>query len=262
MNDRLRDRLDDADPVLARAAELVASIPSIARSEARKERVRKAVLGTGSRRTWGPLLLRPGVAIAVLLVAGAVAAATIGRIAVLRTYHQLIGKAASPTIEGRAAVAPKLPVPAKSEASVEPAAIPGVVPAPVAPSAPVAAPAGSAGDAVRTSKAPTEAPLSSQPDLAPGGSAQGARAAPTQEAIQIMTAVRALRQEHDPARAGALLDDYLRRYPRGALAEEALGLAIEAASARGDARAAALARSYLEHYPRGRFLRAARAAAR
>jgi hypothetical protein len=258
MNDRLRDRLDDADPVLARAAELVASIPSIARSEARKERVRKAVLGTGSRRTWGPVLLRPSVAIAVLLVAGAVAAATIGRIAVLRTYHQLIGKAASPTIGRQSVVAPKLPVPAKSEASVEPAAIPGVVPAPVAPSAP----AGSAGDAVRTSKAPTEAPLSSQPDLAPGGSAQGARAAPTQEAIQIMTAVRALRQDHDPARAGALLDDYLRRYPRGALAEEALGLAIEAASARGDARAAALARSYLERYPRGRFLRAARAAAR
>ena len=54
-------------------------------------------------------------------------------------------------------------------------------------------------------------------------------------------------------RAGALLDDYFRRYPRGALAEEALAVAIEAAMARGDARARTLARRYLARYPSGQF---------
>jgi TolA-binding protein len=87
------------------------------------------------------------------------------------------------------------------------------------------------------------------------------KAAPAQETALVMAAVRALRREHDPARAGLLLDDYLRRYPSGVLSEEALALAIEAASARGDARAAALARMYLARYPQGRFQHAARAAA-
>ena len=66
-------------------------------------------------------------------------------------------------------------------------------------------------------------------------------------------AARALRRDRDPVRAGALLEDYFRRYPRGALAEEALAVAIEAAVARGDARAPALARRYLARYPGGHF---------
>jgi hypothetical protein len=70
---------------------------------------------------------------------------------------------------------------------------------------------------------------------------------------QVAEAVRALRKQGDPARAQALLERYLRENPRGALAEDALALAIEAAAARKDPRAADYARRYLARYPGGRF---------
>lgn len=70
---------------------------------------------------------------------------------------------------------------------------------------------------------------------------------------QVAEAVRALRKQGDAARAQALLDQYLRSNPRGALAEDALALSIEAAAARKDPRAADYARRYLVRYPNGRF---------
>jgi hypothetical protein len=70
---------------------------------------------------------------------------------------------------------------------------------------------------------------------------------------QVAEAVRALRKQGDAARAQALLDQYLRTNPRGALAEDALALSIEAAAARKDPRAADYARRYLSRYPNGRF---------
>jgi hypothetical protein len=70
---------------------------------------------------------------------------------------------------------------------------------------------------------------------------------------QVAEAVRALRKQGDPVRAQALLDQYLRQNPRGALSEDALALSIEAAAARKDPRAADHARRYLARYPNGRF---------
>lgn len=70
---------------------------------------------------------------------------------------------------------------------------------------------------------------------------------------QVAEAVRALRKQGDAARAQVLLDQYLRANPRGALAEDALALSIEAAAARKDPRAADYARRYLARYPNGRF---------
>jgi hypothetical protein len=70
---------------------------------------------------------------------------------------------------------------------------------------------------------------------------------------QVAEAVRALRKQGDAARAQALLDQYLKSNPRGALAEDALALSIEAAAARKDPRAADYARRYLTRYPNGRF---------
>lgn len=70
---------------------------------------------------------------------------------------------------------------------------------------------------------------------------------------QVAEAVRALRKQGDAARAQVLLDQYLRENPRGALAEDALALSIEAAAARKDPRAADYARRYLARYPNGRF---------
>jgi len=103
-------------------------------------------------------------------------------------------------------------------------------------------------------------PPATVPEVAPPAPAQpatharrGRAPAVDAESSLLFDATRVLRGERDPARAGALLDAYFRRFPHGALAEEALALAIEAAEARGDARARVLARRYLERYPSGHF---------
>ncbi len=76
---------------------------------------------------------------------------------------------------------------------------------------------------------------------------------------EVLDALVALRRDHDPIRAGALVDKYLAGHPRGALREEALVLAIEAADARGDLLAGSRwARIYEAEYPRGRFRQFAR----
>jgi TolA-binding protein len=77
--------------------------------------------------------------------------------------------------------------------------------------------------------------------------------APVSEASLVYETARALRNEGDPARAARVLEDYFKRYPHGALAEEAQALAIDIAVARGDARAKSLATRYLSSYPNGHF---------
>jgi hypothetical protein len=80
--------------------------------------------------------------------------------------------------------------------------------------------------------------------------------AAAQERTEVLDALIALRRDHDPARASALLDRYLTAHRHGALREEALVLAIEAADAREDhASAERLARAYSAQYPDGRFQR-------
>ena len=70
----------------------------------------------------------------------------------------------------------------------------------------------------------------------------------------VVDAMLALRRARDFRRAGVLLEDYLTKYPRGALREEAIALAVEAAAARTDlARRDYWASVYLKDYPAGRF---------
>ena len=79
------------------------------------------------------------------------------------------------------------------------------------------------------------------------------------ERTEVLDALVALRREHDPVRAGTLLARYLSAHPRGALREEALVLAIEAADARGDRTGGEqLAQAYQTEFPAGRFLPFAR----
>lgn len=73
----------------------------------------------------------------------------------------------------------------------------------------------------------------------------------------VFDAMRLLRREGRADRASVLLGEYLRTYPGGPLAEEALALAIEAAVALGDRRAKDLANRYLARYPNGQFRAAA-----
>ncbi len=70
----------------------------------------------------------------------------------------------------------------------------------------------------------------------------------------MQSAVRALRVDHQPGRAQALLDEYLGRFPHGALAEDAEALEIEAAMARPSlATARRWALRYVNQFPTGRF---------
>jgi hypothetical protein len=82
----------------------------------------------------------------------------------------------------------------------------------------------------------------------------------SEDATRVVEAIQALRTARDPARARALLNDYLKINPRGALSAEALALSIEAASAQHDPRAAEYARRYLNSYPRGKYRELARRA--
>jgi hypothetical protein len=73
----------------------------------------------------------------------------------------------------------------------------------------------------------------------------------------VVSAIQALRQDQDPARASRLLAAYLRTHRDGALVEEAVALSFEAADARKSPAAAGFAQRYLRDYPQGRFRAAA-----
>jgi outer membrane biosynthesis protein TonB len=118
-----------------------------------------------------------------------------------------------------------------------------------APTPPPPAPPAQPEPSVTEPEAPSAAPQSS---VAPGKRVVEKPLA-GEDPTRVAEAVKALRKQGDPARAQQLLSQYLRENPRGALAEDALALSIEAAAARKDPRAADYARRYLARYPNGRF---------
>lgn len=198
----------------------------------RKRRVLVALergRAAGRARFW----LRPAL-IAALLVSGT-AAAAIG--------HRYV---TSPSFFGTSAVpstSPMLPAPA---AAAPPPASLRVEEPPLAQEPPLA----------------EEPPLAQEPTLrvegppvAASAPKSAARAKPEsgEDATRVVQAVQALRTGRDPARAQALLDEYLKAQPRGSLSGEALALSIEAASARNDPRAADYARRYLATFPNGKY---------
>lgn len=163
-----------------------------------------------------PAFFRPALVGAGVLLVGATAAAG----------YSLLGSAPSPN-----------PAPIAPPATV-------VVPPPHPP-APAALP-----DAPRAEVTP---PTAAPPSSAPSSKRAAERLAAGEDPTKVAEAVRALRKQGDAAKAQQLLDQYLRSHPRGALAEDALALSIEAAAARKDPRAADYARRYLARYPNGRF---------
>jgi hypothetical protein len=226
---RLRDsKLASGSPE-AELADALAAMEPIATSPAREQRILRAVTARSRERRWAGLaLLRPAAAGALLLVAGAgVAGATVGRGWLVRGWHELT--------ERPVAVAPVAVAPVRHLAARP--VIPAPQPEPV-----------------------VEVPQVSSPPVArpaPARVAAHARAPRGEDPSALVEAVRALRSEHDAQRAARLLDTYLRAYPRGALAEEALALQIEAAADLKSPRAAEFARQYLRDYPSGRFRQAA-----
>jgi len=127
--------------------------------------------------------------------------------------------------------------------------------APIAPPAAVVAPSVQPKSAVPQAapKVDDQAPAEAAPAPDAPSAKHEAKLQPGEDPSQVAEAVRALRKQGDAARAQALLDQYLKANPHGALAEDALALSSEAAAARKDPRAADYARRYLARYPKGRF---------
>ena len=128
---------------------------------------------------------------------------------------------------------------------------------PIAPVASVSPPVDTQRDAKRkiahVAAAPAQLPSEPTPVVEAPSAKRVDKPRAGEDPSQVAEAVRALRKQGDAARAQALLDQYLKANPRGALAEDALALSIEAAAARKDPRAADYARRYLAKYPNGRF---------
>ena len=209
----LRKCLDSSDPIHARAAALVSSVDPLPVSRSRMRRVRRRL--DERRRGVGSKLLRPAVVVGMLLGLTAVAAATWGTIRAVRS------RAAEPVSETPTATPVHVEAPKR--------AVPALVTTPPASAEPEPA-----------SKPEKPAPR------APAANASS-------EAALVQGAVAALRRDRDPEKATRLLDEYRKRNPGGALSEEALALAMEAALVRKDPRAVKLARQYLANYPNGRF---------
>ncbi len=204
-------------------AQLIEACEPVVISDVRKRRSLSAVYNRHhERRRTVRFGVRAAMTAGVLLMAGAATAAVFGvRFKMLATTPAPIALTPAPAVRHVARRA-ELPPIAELEAPAEPEAPPELrAPAPPAP------------------------PI------------HRARTLKSEDPSLVVSAIQALRQDRDPERAGRLLAAYLRTHPRGALAEEAVALSIEAADARHSPAAAAFAERYVKEYPHGRFSSAA-----
>ncbi len=242
----LRKQKNSGDPNVAWAAELMGSFPPLDGTSATKlQNQVQAKLATSAR----PFYARPG----ALFGAGLAALTLVAVGAGLSVGHR---RAASAVVAPPASAAP----PSQDRASERGAG--DVVP----PTANMSPPTTSVALPTANSTAPPTAKTSGKltHSVVRGRSADEADVARTADApsseefAALVAAVKALRSDHDPGRAGVLSAEYLQRYPHGALAEEALELAMESAQARHDPQTATFAKRYLTRFPEGRYREMAR----
>ena len=223
------DRKATFDPTEEYLADLIRASEPVVVTPGRKQRVlNRVTLRQQTRRSATSRLLRPVLALGVLALAGATAAATIGRRAWIERHTDASVRPAAPL----ASPPPRRARSLSSSHHAVAAALeegPRVAPEPIVP--------------VRASRPTRHAPKVTA----------RARVATSEDPSRVVDAIQALRNDHDPARASNLLAEYLARYPHGALAEEAVALSIEAAAARRSPSAAVFAERYLRQYPNGRF---------
>ena len=231
--DRLSEKRNAFDPAEEVLADLIRASEPVVVTPARKQRVlNRVLLRETTRRRARSGLLRPVFVLGVISLAGATAAATIGRRALIERRAQTNTRPADPiALAARPRhVHPKPVVPAAVEETADQLLDEPEVTSP-SPSRPTP----------RTLRRPAHV----------ASRAHAARS--SEDPSRVFDAIQALRTDRDPARAGRLLAEYLARYPHGALAEEAVALSIEAAAARHSASAATFAERYLREYPHGRF---------
>lgn len=283
---RLRDDVGDG-PVAERGIQLLRAYAATPLDGEMKRRVWGAIQQTRLRAVAPRAFPRLRFAAAAIILLGL--AGTAGAVITRRWIAPGLARTAAPSVDAApgpagtrarkvgARVAPAGDVPATKMALAEPtltpqaAALEPIKPATRTSAAPhtgngeagrgiaIASSGDRSARTARTSRAPLSAAGMTDAQT-PRAAARAGEADPqtaaaaARERTQVLDAMVALRRDHDGARAGLLLDAYLKEHPRGVLREEALVLAVEAADARGDgATARRLARTYQDTYPGGRF---------
>jgi len=217
---------DQQDPLFQRGRALVQQTPPAAPVPEIKDRVWRSLQHAPGSAPRGLRILMVRLAMVAIVALGA---GTAGAVIARRWI--------APALDGAAPAAEPIRTPVRHEKA-----------RPVVPAEPVVAAAEPVAESPRSKAPARSAPR--KPAIAVPSAAAVAR-----ERTEVLDALVALRREHDAVRAGALLTRYLTAHPQGALREEALALAMEAADARGDRSGAAqLAQTYENEFPAGRFL--------
>ncbi len=231
---RLREQSSSSDPVVARAAALVAAVrPLDPITIQRPPAPREAKLRAGLHFR---LALLP---LALILASAVAGAATLPGPGWLRSLASW-ARPARPSLAAPPVLTP-VSRPADSDATSR-------SPAPSQASVMGGAPA------VASSARPA-APTS----VRTAGRGVRSDADAADESALVVEAVRALRRDRDPRRAAELAEQVLQRFPHGAQVEEAMAVAMEASSVDGDAAGARhWAERYLQSFASGRFADRAR----
>lgn len=199
----------------------------------RKQRVKLSLGQAAARRA--PWFLRPAIVAGMLIGCGAFASAALGHWPawIARAYDRWKAPGSQTAPEARQRVHGHRIGEASGPVEIATAEPPALAPVPAA--------------AATLAPVPAREPSPARAHHVPASPASG------EDPSAVLAAMRALRLDHDPVRARALLSRYLERHPDGALAEEALAMSIEAAVAHRDPDAAALGARYLKLYPTGPF---------
>jgi hypothetical protein len=259
----LKQRSTPASPIEAFGIELLRAARGSAPVPGAKQRVREGLLGRGLGRRVSKV--RSSVLVIGIVCAAGTSLAFSGEF-LARGYQELFEAdsgtqkpvKSSPKSGARSRVLPRIVSPTRPRASAA-AIVPGSASNPATSLASVGATAAAPADASSRKLSEVGAGASVRESSDARASARSLRnevpreVAPVDDTHLVFDAMRALRQERQPARASRLLDEYLSRFPRGPLVEEALVLSIEAKTQTGDARAKELSARYLTRFPQGRF---------
>jgi hypothetical protein len=237
---RIREQTSSPDPVMARAASLLAAVRPLDPT-----RIRRGLPPVATAPRPRTMQVRVAFVLAVTLASAVAGAARLHRTGWLRLFWAS-GAGPSPAFPpAPAALAPVVRAPALHAAAPSPTLGPAEAPPD----------AGAVASPSAAHATPSTALRASSRD------ARDARppVAVAEESALVVDAVRALRRDHDPKRAGSLAQEALQRYPQGAQVEEAMAVAMEAAAADGDSAAARRwAERYLGTFGTGRFADRAR----
>jgi hypothetical protein len=235
MMKRLRDQVSSTDPVVARAAALVAAMRPLDPSK-----IRRPPRPSEARARPGTLHLGLAFVVALILASAVAGAATLSGAGWVRSLASW-GRPSRPSSSAPPVRAPIVGGTDANNASH----LPAPAPADVLP--------------IATATANSSASAMATPPVGAASRSVRSLAATAEESALVVDAVRALRRDHDARRAGELAEEVLQRYPHGVQREEAMAVAMEAAIADGDTAAARRwAERYLDSWRAGRFADRAR----